>query len=89
MQAGLTATLQAVLVIAAISSLPESASAASCTCSCVGWKQTESPVSYSTPMGSCSDLNGRSCTMTYKGINPDVRDAGLTVQGSLTGCTGR
>jgi hypothetical protein len=85
MRGGLTAALQAVLVIAAISSLPEPASAGSCSCSCVGARALDT-VTYSLSTGSCSDLNGRSCSLPAS--DPAGRAAGISQSARLSGCTG-
>jgi hypothetical protein len=85
MRARLTATLQAVLVIVAISSLPEPASAGSCSCNCTGARAIE-PVTYNLSTGSCSDLNGRSCSL--RASDPAGRAAGISQSASLSGCSG-
>jgi hypothetical protein len=87
MRAGLTATLPAVLVIAAISSLPELASAGSCSCNCVGSQRNSiEQVSISLSMGSCSDLNGRSCYM--RATDPAGAAAGIAQSARLSSCAG-
>jgi hypothetical protein len=85
MRAGLTATLQSVLVIVAISSLPEPASAGSCSCTCTGARAMET-VSYSLSTGSCSDLNGRSCSL--RASDPAGQAAGISQSARLTSCGG-
>jgi hypothetical protein len=82
MRAGLTASLQVVLVIAAMSSVSEPASAASCTCTCMGANKM-APRSYNA--NRCSDLNGRPCSL--RASDPAGRAAGILVSGSLTGCS--
>jgi hypothetical protein len=85
MRAGLVA-IQAGLIVAAISSLPESALAGSCTCTCVGSRSMDSPRDYSLSMGKCTDLNGRYCELTA--TDPAGRAAGSRVSGSLQNCSG-
>jgi hypothetical protein len=86
MRAGLITALQVGLAIAAMSSLPEPASAASCTCTCYGARSLDSPRNYSISMGKCSDLNGRYCSLPAS--DPAGQRAGITASGQLTNCTG-
>jgi hypothetical protein len=91
MRAGLIFTLQAVLVIAAMSSLPELAAAGSCTCQCAAaYPHGSETLTINLPSGySCSQATGRSCTVA----NTDTRDpasrAGTPrVSGTTRSCSG-
>jgi hypothetical protein len=78
-------TLQAVLVIAAISALPEPASAR-CSCTCAG-AHGQDIANFDLPRGSsCSTLNGRSCSLPAQ--DPAGQRAGITASARLRDCTG-
>jgi hypothetical protein len=86
MRTGLAIILQAVLVVAAISSLPEPASAGRCSCTCVG-ARGQDIANYDLPRGSsCSTLNGRSCYLPAQ--DSAGARAGIAASASLRDCTG-
>jgi hypothetical protein len=86
MRTGSAITLQAVLVIAAISSLPEPASAGRCSCTCSGARAMDI-ANIDVPRGSsCSMLNGRSCYLPA--MDSAGARAGSTQSASLRHCSG-
>ena len=92
MRGGLIATLQAVLVIAAISSLSESASARTCGCECYSSAASQGPERLSIDLDSrypCSAANGRYCSVR----NVNSWDAGslrnaAPLSGNTRNCSG-
>jgi hypothetical protein len=70
MRVGLTATLKAALMIAAISSVPESASARTCKCDCYSSAAVQGPERVDIDLDSniaCSAANGRYCALGNAG----------------------
>jgi hypothetical protein len=90
---GLTATLQAALMIAAISSLPESASARTCKCDCYGPVAEQGPERVDIDVDSkCKAANGRYCTL--RNLDPAAPMSGRTrsispVSGTTRNCSNR
>jgi hypothetical protein len=90
MRAGLVLTLQAVLVIAAMSSLPELAAAGSCTCQCAAaLPHGSETLTIELPRGyGCSQANGRSCTVSNTNPSDPASRAGGRVSGTTRSCSG-
>jgi hypothetical protein len=88
MRAGLIFTLQAVLVIAAMSSLPQLAAAGSCTCQCaVASPHPAETLTINLPSGyHCDQANGRPCTVAS--AYPRDSRAGVRVSGTTRSCSG-
>jgi hypothetical protein len=91
MRGGLTATLQAALVIAAICLLPSaSAFARSCTCNCEpAWPHGSEYLTIDlNERIPCSAGNGRSCTVANTNPKDAASRAGGRVSGTTRSCSG-